>query len=101
MKNTGLIMEYSSYAFLAKRPVQTAGRFSKADQLRLSGLLWPDARDRWANTAYVTRESKGKGQIILFADEPNFRSYYYGTTRILLNAMLLGPGMGTRTVVDW
>ena len=92
---------YSSYAFLAKRPVQTAGRFSESNQLRLSGLLWPEANDRWANTAYVTREAKGKGQIILFADEPNFRSYFYGTGRILINAMLLGPGMGTRTVVDW
>jgi hypothetical protein len=92
---------YSSYAFLSKKPVQTAGRFSKYVQLRLSGLLWPEARARWENTAYVTRESKGKGQIILFADEPNFRSYFYGTARILINAMLLGPGMGTQTVVSW
>jgi hypothetical protein len=92
---------YSSYAFLSKRPVQTAGRISNQDQMRLSGLLWPETRDRWANTAYVTRESKGKGQIILFADEPNFRSYFYGTTRILINAMLLGPGMGTQTMTNW
>ena len=92
---------YSSYAYLSKKPVQTAGRFADADQLRLSGLLWPEARERWANTAYLTRESKGKGQIILFADEPNFRSYFYGTTRLLINAMLLGPGMGTSTVVEW
>ena len=92
---------YSSYAFLAKKPVQSAGRFSNQTQVRLSGLLWPEAKERWANTAYVTRESKGKGQIILFADEPNFRSYFYGTTRILINAMLLGPGMGTLTKVSW
>ena len=92
---------YSSYAYLSKKPVQTAGRFADAEQLRLSGLLWPEARERWANTAYLTRESKGKGQIILFADEPNFRSYFYGTTRLLINAMLLGPGMGTSTVVEW
>jgi hypothetical protein len=92
---------YSSYAFLSKKPVQTAGRFAEAQHLRLSGLLWPEARERWANTAYVTCESKGKGQVILFADEPNFRSYFYGTTRLLINAMLLGPGMGTQNVVEW
>ncbi len=92
---------YSSYAFLSKKPVRTAGRFSDYNQLRLSGLLWPEARARWENTAYVTRESKGKGQIILFADEPNFRSYFYGTARLLINAMLLGPGLGTQTIVSW
>ncbi len=94
-------ISYSSYAFMAKKPVQTVGRFSNAKQLRLSGLLWPEARQRWADTAYATREAHGKGQVILFAGEPNFRSYYYGTTRMLLNSMLLGPGMGTKTVVDW
>ena len=92
---------YSSHAFLSKKPVNTMARFAKASQLRLSGLLWPEARIRWAETAYTTRESYGSGQIILFANEPNFRSYFYGTTRILLNSMLLGPGMGTRTVVEW
>lgn len=92
---------YSSYAFLSKKPVQTAGRFAKEPELRLSGLLWPEARKRWAETAYVTREAIGNGQIILFANEPNFRSYCYGTTRILLNSIILGPGLGTNRVVKW
>jgi hypothetical protein len=92
---------YSSYAFLAKMPVQTAGRFNSADRLRLSGLLWPEARERWENTAYLTREAMGNGQIILFAGEPNFRSYFYGTGRMLINSMLLGPGFGTQQPVAW
>jgi hypothetical protein len=92
---------YSSYAFLSQKPVQTAGRFSDADNLRLSGLLWPEARERWSRTAYITREAKGKGQIILIAGEPNFRSYFYGTARLLINAILLGPGLGTRQTVPF
>lgn len=92
---------YSSFAYLTKKPVQTPARFDEQDKLRLSGLLWPEAKKRWAETAYATREASGKGQIILFAGEPNFRSYFYGTTRLLLNAMLLGPGMGTSVGVDW
>lgn len=92
---------YSSYAFLSKKPVQTPARFNEGEKLRLAGLLWPEAKERWAKTAYATREASGKGQIILFAGEPNFRSYFYGTTRLLLNAMLLGPGMGTNVGVDW
>jgi hypothetical protein len=92
---------YTHNAFLSKRPVETAGRLTSADKLRLSGLIWPEAKKRWENTAYATRESLGKGQLILFADEVNFRSYFYGTGRIFINAMLLGPGLGTQQIVEW
>jgi hypothetical protein len=81
-------------AYLAKQGVEIAGRFAGRDRIRLSGLLWPEARERWSNSAYVTREGRGDGQIILFADTPNFRGYFYGGERLLLNAILLGPGFG-------
>ncbi|KAA3619309.1 MAG: hypothetical protein DWQ05_00910 [Calditrichaeota bacterium] len=92
---------YSSNAFMSKAPVQTAARFADANEIRLSGLLWPEAKERWQNTAFATRESSGKGQIILFAHEPNFRSYFYGTARMFLNSILLGPGMGATQTAPW
>jgi hypothetical protein len=63
-------------------------------RLRMSGLLWPEAADRLANAAYVTRESVGAGQLILFASDPTFRAAALGTSRIFANAVILGPGMG-------
>lgn len=63
--------------------------------LRMSGLVWPEAAHRLANAAYVTREPVGKGQIILFASPPFFRGSTLGTARILMNAMVYGPGLGT------
>jgi hypothetical protein len=63
-------------------------------RLRMSGLLWPEAADRLANAAYVTRESMGSGQLILFAADPTFRAAALGTSRILANAIIAGPGMG-------
>lgn len=63
-------------------------------RLRMSGLLWPEAADRLAHSAYVTRESIGSGQVILFASWPTFRGAALGTTRVLSNAMVYGPGMG-------
>jgi hypothetical protein len=68
--------------------------------LRLSGLLWPEAAQRIANSAYLTQESKGQGQIILFAAQPIFRGAALGTNRLLLNAMVYGPGMGANPVVE-
>jgi len=63
-------------------------------RLRMSGLLWPEAADRLANAAFVTREQIGAGQLILFAADPNFRAAALGTARIFANAITLGPGMG-------
>jgi len=62
--------------------------------LRMSGLLWPEAGYRLANAAWVTREPFGRGQIILFATPPTFRAAMPGTTRVMLNAMIYGPGFG-------
>ena len=63
-------------------------------RLRMSGLLWPEAADRIAHSAYCTQERVGNGQIILFANSPTFRAATRGTTRVMSNALVLGPGMG-------
>ncbi|NVK10898.1 MAG: peptidase, partial [Gammaproteobacteria bacterium] len=69
-------------------------------QLRMSGLLWPEASQRILNTAYLVRESVGRGQLIMFANEANFRGAALGSRRMLLNALVLGPGMGTDLHVE-
>ncbi len=95
------VILYTSYAFLSKEPVEAAARLSDGASLRLAGLLWPEARTRWENTAYLTREKLGKGQMILFANDPYFRAYFHGSGRLLINALLLGPGMGASQGVPW
>lgn len=67
--------------------------------LRMSGLVWPEAAQRIANSAFVTREGVGKGQVILFADTPTMRGATLGTSRILENAIVYGPGLGTRELI--
>ena len=91
----------SSDALLGKGSVEVPARFSTQDKLRLSGMLWPEARARWANTAYVTQERSGSGEVILFLDDPFFRAYFHGTKRLLENAILLGPGLGASTSAPW
>jgi hypothetical protein len=95
------ILVSTGYTYLAKDGVQIAARFHPEERLRISGLLWPEARKRWSETPYATREAKGKGQVILFATRPNFRGYFHGGERMLLNALLLGPGFGTRHEIEW
>ncbi len=71
-----------------------AGRYSAPDRLRLGGLLWPEARERIADSVWLTRERRGSGQVILFAQHPSFRGNWPGTVRLLGNAVVLGPGAG-------
>jgi hypothetical protein len=68
--------------------------------VRMSGLVWPEASQRISNSAYLTRESLGKGQIILFSGEPNFRGASLGTNRIWLNAVVYGSGLGTSSRIN-
>jgi hypothetical protein len=90
-----------SAAFLSELPVRTPVRLAAADRLRIAGLLWPEAKERIADTAYCTIESQGSGQVILFACPPAFRGWFRGTTRLLANAIVYGPGAGARQPVGW
>ena len=68
--------------------------------VRMSGLVWPEASQRIANSAYLTREKVGKGQVILFSGEPNYRGSALGTNRLWLNAVVYGAGLGSNSEID-
>ena len=95
------VLATSSDALVAAPPVEVAARYADPGRLHLGGLLWPEAAGRLAQTAYVTREGRGRGQVILFLSPPEFRGWTLGTRRLLANALLLGPGLGTRWSDPW
>jgi hypothetical protein len=95
------VMVASDRALIARSPVHVVVRYAAYDSLALSGLLWPEAADRLARTACVTRESLGSGQIILFAEDPTYRRHTPALERLILNAAVLGPGLGTSRAAPW
>ena len=95
------VLFWGDNAYMSKHPVKTPVRLAGEEELRLSGLLWPEARLRIADTAYATVESVGRGQIILFATDPTLRMWMAGAQRLFLNAVLLGPGLGASQPVPW
>jgi hypothetical protein len=94
-------MARGSYVFMAQDPVRTVARFAAPENLHVAGLLWPETAARMAQTAFMTREGLGRGQVILMAMDPFFRGYHHSTKRLFLNAVVLGPGMGTTQTVPW
>ena len=68
------------------------GRYGAPDDLVLSGIVWEEARPQLANKAFLMHESHGGGQIVSFAEDPNYRAYSEATQLLFMNAVLLGPG---------
>jgi hypothetical protein len=91
----------SSDALVTESGVDVVARFPEPERIHLGGLLWPEAAGRLAHTAYATRESVGDGQVILFLDHPTYRAWPLDSQRMLLNALLYGPGLGTRWPRPW
>jgi hypothetical protein len=86
---------------VAEPPVRVVARFPDVERLQLGGLLWPEAAGRIARTAYCTREGVGRGQIILYLDNPAFRAWMLDTRRHFLNSVLYGPGLGAEWPRPW
>jgi len=68
------------------------GRYAGPDDLVLSGVVWNEARPQLANKAFLMHQPVGRGQLIAFAEDPNYRAYTEATMLLFMNAVLLGPG---------
>lgn len=65
------------------------GRF--ADAPPLSGYITEETEKKMRGGAYAISHGIGRGRIVLFAEDPNFRSAWHGLSRLFLNAVLLLP----------
>jgi hypothetical protein len=68
------------------------GRYGELDGLVLSGTVWEEARPQLANKAFLMHQPMGRGQLIAFAEDPNYRAYTEATQLLFMNAVLLGAG---------
>jgi hypothetical protein len=68
------------------------GRYGPLEDLVLSGIVWEEARPQLASKAFLVHEGRGGGQIIGFAEDPNYRAYAEATQLLFINAVVLGPG---------
>ncbi|MHB1193007.1 MAG: M14 family zinc carboxypeptidase [Longimicrobiales bacterium] len=71
---------------------QNVARFAEVDDLVMSGVVWDDARPQLANKAYLVHQPVGRGRLVAFSEDPNYRAYTEGTMLLFMNAVLLGPG---------
>ena len=84
-RNTTLFIKADSTSY--KNPIQytksplQAGYISK---INLKAI--PETRP-------FVHQSAGRGEVILFTDNTNFRAFWYGTNKLLMNAIFFGSEM--------
>lgn len=82
-KNNEVWLKPSQNAF------STVARYSTNPHI--DGFLSEKNLQEFAKGAASLLVSKlGRGRVVLFADNPNFRGSWYGTNRLFLNALFLG-----------
>ena len=70
---------------------RNVGLYAAKDQLVAGGLAWDEARDQLAHKAFLVEQPLGRGHIIAFAEDPNYRAFTEATELLFANAVLLGP----------
>ncbi len=63
----------------------------------LSGYVSDQNLRRIANTAAIVVGRQGNGRVIAMTDNPNFRAYWFGTTRLFMNAVFFGHTINAQT----
>ena len=87
------VLMFSDRVFTVPRDLRAGEavlRYADLPRLRLSGYLWPEMPARIAGSPYLWTERVGRGRVIAFAGDPNFRDMWRGLLPIFANAVLLG-----------
>jgi len=68
-----------------------AAYFDTADKLLASGYLWSENRKQMAYKPLVATSTAGRGVVVGFTEDPNFRGMLDGMNVLFLNAVFRGP----------
>lgn len=79
----------SDYIFTPSREGANVGVFD--ENARVSGFVFEDNRENFPGNAYLMHEQMGRGDVVLFADQPVFRLYWRGLERLFINSVLFTP----------
>jgi hypothetical protein len=87
-KSTPVFRRGDSFFALSAKTAANVGRYT--DNPLLSGYISEENLDEIKGSASIIARKQGGGHVILFADNPNFRAFWYGTNGLFLNAVFFG-----------
>ncbi len=71
---------------------RNVGIYAKKDLLIASGLIWSEGRDLLVQKPFLMHQPVGRGNVVAFAEDPNYRAFTEASMLLFMNAVLLGPG---------
>jgi hypothetical protein len=67
--------------------------FPTTGTLRRGGFTFPDNSEKQLRgSSFLVQESVGRGNLVMFANDPMFRGFWRSLDRLVLNAVLMGSG---------
>tara|TARA_R100000935_G_scaffold1439_1_gene4585 strand:- start:141769 stop:144285 length:2517 start_codon:yes stop_codon:yes gene_type:complete len=84
-RNTTLFVEADENSY--NNPIQYT------DSPLMAGYISKPNLEELKNTVPFKTGSFGRGQVIYFTDNTNFRAFWYGTNKLLMNAIFFGDEM--------
>lgn len=96
--NTELIRVFrdnAQFMEVAENPYATPLIYS--ENPLAAGYISAENLQKIAGTAAIVVSRHGNGRVIAMADNPNFRAFWYGTTRLFMNAVFFGHTISAAT----
>ena len=82
-----MFRNHTNVMMLPVKPFVTVGTYS--DNALLAGYTSDELQELISGSAAIVAHRLGKGRVIGFTDNLNFRGYWYGTSRLLSNAIFM------------
>ena len=84
-RNTNIYLKPSTNSY--DNPIQYSNK------PLLSGYISEEKYELVKNAVPFKVDNLGKGKVIVFTDNTNFRAFWYGTNKLLMNAIFFGEMM--------
>jgi hypothetical protein len=78
-----------TFILKGKSPYNTVAQYTPNPLI--GGYFHESNLKKLASSAAIQVAGVGKGRVVLFSDNPNFRGTWYGTNKLFLNALFFGP----------
>jgi Zinc carboxypeptidase len=90
--DTTVVMIQGDGFFRASKDGANVITFTADGPLTVAGFTWPDNTEALLRgTSFLIDEPTGRGHVILFAEDPNYRFLWRAPQPFFLNAILLAP----------
>ena len=92
-KNSNLALFRNTNVYIEPDKDSYDNPISYTDDPLLSGYISEENSKLIKNSVPFQVQGLGKGKVIAFTDNTNFRAFWYGTNKLLMNAIFFGDSM--------